>query len=247
MSAKPRSTNRESRRKFLRAVPAAVAGAVAAKAYAQGPSVGPVKPGTIEAAETIMGLDFHPEDETALSNSLNNRLRTFQQLRQTNVPLDTELATIFKPSLPGKEPKGAATPGAPLRYSKPPLTLKRPANLEDVAFWPVAKLAALLERRLVTSTELTQMYLARLKRYQPTLNFYVTLTEELALRQAADADREIKAGKYRGPLHGLPWGAKDLLATKGIRTTFGAEPYVDQVIDYDATVVERLHHAGARP
>jgi Asp-tRNA(Asn)/Glu-tRNA(Gln) amidotransferase A subunit family amidase len=89
------------------------------------------------------------------------------------------------------------------------------------------------------------MYLTRLKRYQPTLNFYVTLTEDLALRQAAEADREIKAGKYRGPLHGLPWGAKDLLATKGIRTTFGAEPYVDQVIDYDATVVERLRQAGA--
>jgi Asp-tRNA(Asn)/Glu-tRNA(Gln) amidotransferase A subunit family amidase len=89
------------------------------------------------------------------------------------------------------------------------------------------------------------MYLARLKRYQPTLNFYVTLTEDLALQQAAEADREIKAGKYRGPLHGLPWGAKDLLATKGIRTTFGGEPYVDQVIDYDATVVERLRNAGA--
>ena len=89
------------------------------------------------------------------------------------------------------------------------------------------------------------MYLTRLKRYQPTLNFYVTLTEDLALQQAAQADKEIKAGKYRGPLHGLPWGAKDLFATKGIKTTFGGEPFVDQVIDYDATVVERLREAGA--
>ena len=161
------------------------------------------------------------------------------------MPFDTEPAIMFKPSLPGKEPKGPATPGAPIRYAKPPLTLKRPANLEDVAFWPVTKLAALIERKLVTSTELTQMYLARLKRYQPTLNFYVTLTEDLALQQAAEADREIKAGKYRGPLHGLPWGAKDLFATKGIRTTLGGEPYVDQVIDYDATIVERLRDAGA--
>src|SRR4029077_6125171 len=111
--------------------------------------------------------------------------------------------------------------------------------------WPIHQLAALIERKLVTSTELTQMYLARLKKYQPTLNFYVTLTEDLALQQAADADREIKAGKYRGPLHGLPWGAKDLFATKGIRTTWGGEPYVDQVIDYDATIVERLREAGA--
>jgi Asp-tRNA(Asn)/Glu-tRNA(Gln) amidotransferase A subunit family amidase len=238
--------NRQSRRKFLTTVPAAVAGAVAAKAYAQAPpAAGPVKPSTIEAAETIMGLDFHPEDETRIANDLNNRLRTFQQLRQSSVPFDTEPAIIFKPALPGKEPKGPATPLAPIRYAKAPLTLKRPTNLEDVAFWPVTRLAALVERKLVTSTELTQMYLARLKRYQPTLNFYVTLTEELALQQAAQADQEIKAGKYRGPLHGLPWGAKDLLFTKGIRTTFGGEPFVDQVFDYDATVVERLREAGA--
>lgn len=241
-----RPTPRQSRRKFLATVPAAVAGAVAAKTYAQGtPTAGPVKATTIEAAEAIMGLDFHPEDEAAIANGLNNRLRTFQQLRQSNVPFDTEVAVIFKPSLPGREPKGPATPGAAIKYSRPPLTLKRPDKLEDVAFWPIAKLAALIERKLVTSTELTQMYLARLKRYQSTLNFYVTLTEDLALQQAAEADREIKAGKYRGPLHGLPWGAKDLFATKGIRTTFGGEPFVDQVIDYDATIVTRLRDAGA--
>jgi hypothetical protein len=166
-------------------------------------------------------------------------------MRAVAVPQDTELAIMFKPSLPGKEPKGPATPGAPIKYTKAPLTLKRPANLEDVAFWPIHQLAALIERRLVTSTELTQMYLGRLKKLQPTLNFYVTLTEELALKQAAQADSEIKAGKYRGPLHGLPWGAKDLFATKGIKTTWGGEPYVDQVIDYDATIVERLREAGA--
>lgn len=237
---------RASRRKFLTAVPAAVAGAVAAKTSAQGqPAAGPIKVPTIEAAEAILGMDFHADEEAAIANALNNRLRTFQQLRQVNVPLDTELAVIFKPSLPGREPAGPATPGAPLKYTRPPMTLRRPANLEDVAFWPISRLAALIERKLVSSTELTQMYLARLKRYQPSLNFYVTLTEELALKQAAAADREIAAGRYRGPLHGLPWGAKDLFSTKGIRTTFGAEPYVDQIIDYDATVVERLHNAGA--
>ena len=241
-----RNTNRESRRRFLTAVPAAVADAVAAKAYAQDPqAVRPVNPAIIEAAETTMGLDFHREDEAALANSLNNRLRTFQQLHQAEIPLDTEPAIMFKPSLPGRESRGPATPGAAVRYTKAPLTLRRPANLEDVAFWPIARLAALIERRLVSSKELTEMYLARLKRYQPTLNFYVTLTEALALEQAAEADREIKAGKYRGPLHGLPWGAKDLFATKGIKTTWGAEPYVEQVIDYDATIVERLRDAGA--
>jgi Asp-tRNA(Asn)/Glu-tRNA(Gln) amidotransferase A subunit family amidase len=238
----------ESRRKFLKTVPAVVAGAVAGKAYAQGQGpqgTGPVKPETIEAAEAIMGVDFHREDETAIANGLNNRLRTLQQLRQSEIPVETEPAVMFRPSLPGKEPRGPATPGALVKYSKPPLTLKRPANLEDVAFWPIARLAALIERKLVTSTELTEMYLARLKKHQPTLNFYVTLTEDLARQQAADADKEIKAGKYRGPLHGLPWGAKDLFATKGIRTTWGGEPYVNQVLDYDATIVERLREAGA--
>jgi Asp-tRNA(Asn)/Glu-tRNA(Gln) amidotransferase A subunit family amidase len=235
-----------SRRSFLKTVPVAVAGAVGAKVAAQGtPAAGPIKPGTIDAAEAIAGLDLHQDEEAAIAGGLNNRLRTFQQLRNTNVPLDTELAVLFTPVLPGKAPKGPATPHAGLRYTRAPMALRRPANLEDVAFWPIARLAALVERRLVSSTELTQMYLTRLKRYQPTLNFYVTLTEDLALQQAAEADREIKAGKYRGPLHGLPWGAKDLLATKGIRTTFGAEPYVDQVIDYDATVVERLRQAVA--
>ncbi|HET9269009.1 MAG TPA: amidase family protein, partial [Vicinamibacterales bacterium] len=236
----------ESRRRFLKTVPAVVAGAVAGKAYAQGPqNTGAVKPETIEAAEAIMGVDFHREDETAIANGLNTRLRTLQQLRQSEIPVDTDPAIMFKPSLPGKEPKGPATPGAPIKYSKAPLTLKRPGNLEEVAFWPLARLAALIERRLVTSTELTEMYLARLKKYQPTLNFYVTLTEDLDRHQAADADREIKAGKYRGALHGLPWGAKDLFATKGIRTTWGGEPYVNQVFDYDATIVERLREAGA--
>jgi Asp-tRNA(Asn)/Glu-tRNA(Gln) amidotransferase A subunit family amidase len=236
-------------------VPAALAGAAAPAALvgvdagAQGrgaqPPAGPVTPATIECAQTVPGLEFRPEDRAAMAQSMNNRLRNYQQLRQTPIPADTDLALVFKPSLPGKEPKGPATPGAAIKFRKPPSTLKRPSHLEDAAFWPVAHLAALVERKLVTSTELTRMYLDRLKRYQPRLNFYVSLTEELALKQAADADRDIRAGRYRGPLHGLPWGAKDLYATKGITTTWGAEPYVNQTFDYDATVVERLRDAGA--
>jgi Asp-tRNA(Asn)/Glu-tRNA(Gln) amidotransferase A subunit family amidase len=237
-----------SRRRFLKAVPSVVAGAVTTKAWAQGRGgqpAGPVKPETIECAETVSGLDFRPEDEAAMAQSMNTRLRNYQELRQFPVPADTDLAVVFKPSLPGKEPKGPATPGAPIKYTRPPLTLRRPANLEEAAFWPLSRLAALVQRKLVTSTELTEMYLARLKRFQPQLNYYVTLTDDLALKQAANADREIRAGKYRGPLHGIPWGAKDLYATRGIRTTWGAEPFVQQVIDYDATVVERLRDAGA--
>ncbi len=242
----PNKSSNESRRKFLKAVPVAVAGVVAAKAAAQGAqNAGPITADSIKAAEVLDGVQFSSEEDAAAARAANGNLNNYNRMRQIAVPQDTEPAYVFKPSLPGKEPKGPATPGAALKYSKPPTTLKRPANLEDVAFWPVSTLAALVERKLVTSTDLTNMYLTRLKRYNPSLYFYVTLTEELALKQAADADREIKAGKYRGPLHGLPWGAKDLFATKGIKTTWGAELYENQVIDYDATIVERLRDAGA--
>jgi Asp-tRNA(Asn)/Glu-tRNA(Gln) amidotransferase A subunit family amidase len=237
----------ESRRKFLKTVPVAVAGvAVAGKAMAQGQApTGPITPDVIECAEKIPGLDFHSDEEVAMARGLNNNLNAYARLRAVEIGPEIDPAIVFKPNLPGQEPKGPATPGAKVTYAKPPMTLKRPANLEDVAFWPVTHLAALIERKLVTSTELTQMYLGRLKKYQPTLNFYVTLTEDLALKLAARADAEIKAGKYRGPLHGIPWGGKDLLATKGIKTTWGGEPYMEQVFDYDATVVERLTNAGA--
>jgi Asp-tRNA(Asn)/Glu-tRNA(Gln) amidotransferase A subunit family amidase len=236
---------RPSRRKFLKAVPAAVASAVAADALAQRGPQGPVTPDVVKAVETLDGVKYSIEEEAAAATGANANLNSFGRLREMTIPQSTEPAYLFKPALPGREPKGPATPGAPVRYAKPAQALKRPANLEDVAFWPVGRLASLIERKQVSSTELTQMYLARLKRYQPTLNFYVTLTEDLALKQAADADREIRAGKYRGPLHGLPWGAKDLFATKGIKTTWGGEPYVNQVFNYDATVVERLRDAGA--
>jgi Asp-tRNA(Asn)/Glu-tRNA(Gln) amidotransferase A subunit family amidase len=240
-------SERKSRRTFLKAVPAAVAGAVATTTFAQqqGPA-GPITRETVNCAEAITGLDFHTAEEEAIARSLNGNLSTYQQLRQIDIPHDTEVALSFRPWLPGKKPAGPSTPGRALRYTKPaPATLTRPANLEDVAFWPVTKLASLIERRLVTSTELTQMYLARLERYQPTLLFAVTITRDLALQQAAAADRDIAAGRYKGPLHGIPWGAKDLFATKGIATTWGAEPYIDQVPDYDATIVERLRDAGA--
>ena len=106
-------------------------------------------------------------------------------------------------------------------------------------------LSRLLERREVTSVDLTRMYLDRLRRYGDRLKCVITLTDEFALSQAETADAEIRAGRYRGPLHGIPWGAKDLLATRGVRTTWGAKPYEFQIFDDDATVVRRLQEAGA--
>ena len=126
-----------------------------------------------------------------------------------------------------------------------PWRLTRPRDLESAAFWPVTHLAELVRTKQVRSIELTEMYLARLKRLNPRLNCVVTLTEERARRQAHEADVEIAAGRYRGPLHGIPWGAKDLLATKGIPTTWGAAPFREQVFDHDATVITRLREAGA--
>jgi Asp-tRNA(Asn)/Glu-tRNA(Gln) amidotransferase A subunit family amidase len=120
-----------------------------------------------------------------------------------------------------------------------------PSDLEALAFLSVTELSDLLRRRRVTSMQLTQMYLARLRKYDPVLRCVISLTEDRALRQAAAADAEIKRGKYRGPLHGIPWGAKDLLAVRGYKTTWGAGPFKDQVIDTDATVVQRLDDAGA--
>jgi Asp-tRNA(Asn)/Glu-tRNA(Gln) amidotransferase A subunit family amidase len=197
----------------------------------------------LDAAESIFGVDFTEAEEQMALNSVNRNLDSYEQLRKLNIPLDTEPAITFRPYLPGKRPAGRSTPGAKLKFARPVV----PANLrpDEIAFLPVTALATLIESKRLTSTELTKIYLDRLKKHGDALKCVVTLTDELALKQAADADAEIKAGKYRGPLHGIPWGAKDLLATKGIKTTWGATPYQDQVIDADATVVERLRDAGA--
>jgi Asp-tRNA(Asn)/Glu-tRNA(Gln) amidotransferase A subunit family amidase len=120
-----------------------------------------------------------------------------------------------------------------------------PSRDEDIAFAPVASLSRWIEKRALSSERLTRIYLARLERFQPTLRCTITLTGDLALDQARKADAEIAGGRYRGPLHGIPWGGKDLLDTAGIPTTYGAEPFRDRVPKADAAVVARLHQAGA--
>jgi Asp-tRNA(Asn)/Glu-tRNA(Gln) amidotransferase A subunit family amidase len=240
--ARPRGV---ARRRFLTAIPAAVAGSLAAPALARPQqSAGRIDPSTLDCAEKVFGVDFTQAEEQQAVDGVNRNLASYEQLRELNIPLDTEPAFTFHPSLPGRKPEGGASPGAKIRVSLNPPTA-RPSSLDDWAFLPITALAPLIQRRTVSAVELTKMYLDRLKKYGPKLNCVVTLTEDLAFAQAAQADREIRAGRYKGPLHGIPWGAKDLFATKGIPTTWGAGPFKNQVFDYDATIVERLRDAGA--
>jgi Asp-tRNA(Asn)/Glu-tRNA(Gln) amidotransferase A subunit family amidase len=231
------------RRRFIRTLPAMMAG-FAVQAPGQSPPGPRVSRDALDCAEKIAGVEFSEADEERALGGVNQNLASFEQLRALEIPLDTEPAITFRPYLPGREPRRGATPNARVRIGgRAPAS--RPSSAEDLAFLPVTALASLVRRRVVSSVELTRTYLDRLERYGPRLNCVVTLTKDLALEQAAQADREIRAGKYRGPLHGIPWGAKDLLATKGIPTTWGAAPFEDQRFDYDATVVERLREAGA--
>ena len=195
----------------------------------------------IDHAARLAGLEFSTEDREQMIEGIRNNRALFGQLREISIDQNVPPPLYFNPVVPGQifadsrrsfqlGDRGAVT---------------RPENLEDVAFWPVTDLSQLIETRQVTATELTRMYITRIKRHDPVLRCVITLTEERALNQATAADEEIARGRYRGLLHGIPWGAKDLLAVEGYRTTWGFKAYEDQMIDMDATVVERLDNAGA--
>ncbi|MCF7973830.1 MAG: amidase [Phycisphaerae bacterium] len=201
----------------------------------------PVTKAMLQEAEHLAGLTFTDDERDLMVEGLNDYLEKYRALREVRLDNAVAPAVQFNPVVPGMTFEKKAKQ---LNMSQRP-PRKRPADLEAAAFWPVTDLAHLIQSRQITSTELTTMYLDRLKRFDPTLHCVVTLTESLALEQAKRADEEIAAGHYRGPLHGIPWGAKDLLAVKGYKTTWGAMPYKDQVIDEDATVVTRLEKAGA--
>lgn len=197
----------------------------------------------ISAAAKLIGLDFTPSERDLMLANVNQNLTRYGKLREVNLDNSVAPAFRFDPGLPGNvtDPPSAKTPITFSLISPP----SPPTNLEELAFSPVTHLAHLLRTQQITSVALTEMYLERLKRHGPILECVVTLTEDLAMAQARRADEEIAAGNYRGPLHGIPWGVKDLLATKGIPTTWGAMPYKDQRIDVEATVVRRLAEAGA--
>ena len=195
----------------------------------------------IESAEKILGLRFTGKERKMMLQRLRRNLRSYEEMRGILLENHVPPAIQFNPVLPGMSLRKESSSCAVSAYQE----IQVPEDLKDLAFYPVTALSQLLRSRKITSVELTKMYLDRLKKYGPQLECVITLTEELALQQAKKADEEIASGHYRGPLHGIPWGAKDLLATKGIRTTWGAMPYKDQIIDENATVVKRLEEAGA--
>jgi Asp-tRNA(Asn)/Glu-tRNA(Gln) amidotransferase A subunit family amidase len=197
----------------------------------------------VAAALKLLGLEFQDSEMESMLRGVNQELGNYESLRKLDIPLDTEPAFCFHPGLPDRQPiKGPQRFETTIPKSG---SAKAPSNLEDLAFWRVTELAPLVRSRAVSSTDLTKMYIERMKKYSPKLLCLITSTEELAMDQASLADKEIKSGHYRGPLHGIPFGVKDLFDTKGILTTWGAEPYQNRVPDRDATVVERLRNAGA--
>lgn len=202
---------------------------------------------TIACAEEIAGVALPPAQRELILDDLKEQLQAYEALHQVSLPNDVPPAVQFSPLLPGMNPvERAGGERARGRMERSRAVLReRPGSLDELAFLPVTELSELLRRRKVRSTELTRLYLERIRRYDPKLLAVVTLTEERALRQAQAADEEIARGRYRGPLHGIPWGAKDLLAVAGYPTTWGTPLFKAQVLNEDATVVQRLDEAGA--
>ncbi|HEV2983803.1 MAG TPA: amidase [Vicinamibacterales bacterium] len=192
-------------------------------------------------AMKLSGLEFTEADLKSMVDAANQNLTRYEELRTVQIPNDVSPPFHFSALVPGMEVNRTKLP---FRLSPAP-DVKRPAHLEEAAFWPVRHLAELIRTRQVTSVELTEMYLARLHRYNGKLNNVVTFLDDVGLAEAKGADAEIAAGKYKGPLHGIPWGAKDIISVKGYKTTWGSPAFKEQSFDYDASVVEMLRDAGA--
>ena len=208
-----------------------------------------IQPGTkkvslemIRESARLAGLTWTEEECQELADSLSSLARHAEGIDKPSLTNASPLPLHFNPLPPGMAPP--ALPAGTFRIEPAP-RVRRPQNIEEAAFWPLTHLAHLLQSRQVTSLELTTMYLARLKRFNPQLNCVAALTEERAMKEAAAADKAIASGNYLGVLHGIPYGVKDIIAARGAPTRWGSPPLENQVIDEDATVVRRLHDAGA--
>jgi len=204
-----------------------------------------VSPSTFAEAEKLVQIELSSSELAEAAESWRGNMAALYERRTgpRKVALETTLApaTRWNPMLSGLK----AGPERDQFVRTPSDAGPLPTNDEDIAFAPVTRLSRWIEARQLSSERLTNLYLERLQRFDPKLRCVITLTRDLALAQAKKADEEIAAGKYRGPLHGIPWGGKDLLDTAGIPTTYGAEPFRNRVPTGDAAVVRRLHQAGA--
>lgn len=195
----------------------------------------------IENAEKLIDITFTDAERDSMIGYLEEQAGNYNKIREVELNNSVMPSLLFNPI-----PVGFVFPKDQLQikfsdYAK----TKMPVNKDDLAFLTIGELAELIKTRQITSTELTKYFIERLKKYDSILHCVISYTEERALQQAKIVDEEIAAGKYRGLLHGIPFGVKDLLATKDYKTTWGAMPYKDQIIDEDATVITKLEKAGA--
>ncbi|MEP6802239.1 MAG: amidase [Acidobacteriota bacterium] len=258
----------ESRREFLARTAAGVVGAAAAAkalsaqtappgpattpaagtppAFGTAPPVGPpVTTATLVEAEKLVRIEMTAAERSQAAGNWSRAMAGSMERRTgpRKIAIEDSVApaSLWNPMIPGVAAGGKQDRFVRSAGPAPPL----PKRDEDIAFAPVTALSRWVESRALTSERLTRIYLDRIARFDPKLRCVITVTRDLAIEQARRADAEIAAGRYRGPLHGIPWGTKDLLDTRGIRTTWGAENFRDRVPDADATVVARLHAAGA--
>jgi Asp-tRNA(Asn)/Glu-tRNA(Gln) amidotransferase A subunit family amidase len=208
--------------------------------FIAGKKAGDITPAIISAGETLIGLEFTLAERDSMVQNLTNHRNSFERMRSQKLKNSTSPALYFNPLPHGFVPDQVQKPydwGLPKE-------VVLPVKDHDIAFLPVSDLAVLIKNKKISSERLTRIYLDRIKNYSDTLQCLITLLEDDAIASAKAMDAEISLGKYRGPLHGIPYGIKDLLAVKGTKTTWGAMPYKDQVIDETATVVEKLEAAG---
>ncbi len=195
----------------------------------------------VSTASKIFGLDISNAEADSMLQTLNTQRNAYIELHKMNMPNSIAPSMNFNPIPPGyvfpDKTNGFKVSTA--------AAASLPANRDDLAFYTVRQLGDLIRTKKISSVELTKFFIQRLKKYDANLLFTVTITEDLALKHAAKADAEIKSGKYKGPLHGIPFGAKDLLAAKEYKTTWGSAAYKDQILNEDATVIKRLEDAGA--
>jgi Asp-tRNA(Asn)/Glu-tRNA(Gln) amidotransferase A subunit family amidase len=195
----------------------------------------------IPAAERVAGLQFTQAERDSLFADVKNTVKEYSKMRQYPLPNSVPLSSWQTPVLPGMT---FNTKQNPVTWNIP-ANVQLPQNKNELAFYSVLQLASLVKNKKISSVELTRFFISRLKKFSDTLQCVISFTEDMAMQQAAQADKEIAMGKYRGPLHGIPYGLKDLFAVKGTKTTWGAAPYKNQTIDEDAYVYTKLRAAGA--